>query len=216
VLNATRAEAAVRGQYAAGTLDGRRVPGYREEEDVAPDSPTPSFAAMRCLIDNWRWQGVPFLLRSGKRLARQVTEIVVQFHSPPHLMFPLEPDECIAPNVLVFGVQPNEGLSLCFEVKVPGSGMRIRSARMEFAYADAFGATQHDAYETLLLDCMAGESMLFLRNDSTEAAWRVVDPIIQGWEKERPASFPNYAAGSWGPADADRLIAESGAAWRNT
>jgi glucose-6-phosphate 1-dehydrogenase len=216
VLNATRAEAAVRGQYAAGTLDGRRVPGYREEEDVAPDSPTPSFAAMRCLIDNWRWQGVPFLLRSGKRLARQVTEIVVQFHSPPHLMFPLEPDECVAPNVLVFGVQPNEGLSLCFEVKVPGSGMRIRSARMEFAYADAFGATQHDAYETLLLDCMAGESMLFLRNDSTEAAWRVVDPIIQGWEKERPASFPNYAAGSWGPADADRLIAESGAAWRNT
>ncbi len=215
VLNAIRADGAFRGQYGPGTVAGELVPGYREEEAVAANSVTPTYAAIRCLVDNWRWQGVPFLLRSGKRLARPVTEIAVHFHTPPHLMFPLEHGEEISPNVLVFRVQPDEGLSLCFEIKRPGAGVQITSARMEFSYRDAFGDGQHDAYETLLLDCMAGDSMLFLRSDATEAAWRVVDPIIAQWESERPPDFPNYPAGSWGPAAASDLIAQAGAAWRN-
>src|SRR6185436_5406293 len=131
--------------------DGKPVPGYREEEDVANGSPTPTYAALRFQVDNWRWEGVPFLLRSGKRLPHRVSELAVQFRSPPHLMFPLPAGESLAPNVLVFRVQPDEGLSLCFEIKVPGSDVRITSARMEFCYRDAFGDGQHDAYETLLL-----------------------------------------------------------------
>jgi len=190
------------------------VPGYREEEGVAAGSVTPTYAAIRCQIDNWRWKGVPFFLRSGKRLARRSTEIAVQFHSPPHLIFPLEPGERLTPNVLVFRMQPDEGLSLSFEIKLPGAGVRICSARMDFAYDEAFGPTEHDAYETLLLDGMAGDSMLFLRSDATEAAWRVVDPVIADWEREPASDFPNYPAGSAGPAAADRLIAEAGAAWR--
>ena len=215
VLNAVRADLAVRGQYGPGTIEAARVAGYREEEDVASGSATPTYAAIRCLVDNWRWQGVPFFLRSGKRLARRATEIAVQFHTPPHLVFPLQPGGSVTPNVLVFRVQPDEGLSLCFEIKRPGSGVRLTSARMEFCYRDAFGSDQHDAYETLLLDCMAGDSMLFLRSDATEAAWRVVDPVIEQWEGEPPDDFPNYAAGSWGPPAADTLIGQAGAAWRN-
>jgi glucose-6-phosphate 1-dehydrogenase len=215
VLNAIRTDGDVRGQYGPGEIAGERVPGYREEEDVAADSNTPTYAAMRCFIDNWRWKGVPFFLRSGKRLARRDTEIAVQFHTPPHLIFPLAPGERIAPNVLVFQVQPDEGLSLRFEIKLPGAGVRLCSARMDFAYAESFGPVEHDAYETLLLDCMVGDSMLFLRSDATEAAWRVVDPIIAQWERTPAKDFPNYPAGSWGPAAADELIARAGAAWRN-
>jgi len=215
VLNAVRADGAVRGQYGPGLIDGEPVPGYRDEEDVADASVTPSYAAIRFLIDNWRWKGVPFFLRSGKRLAGRSTEIAVQFHTPPHIIFPLAPGERIAPNVLVFRMQPDEGLSLSFELKLPGAGVRICSARMDFAYQEAFGPVEHEAYETLLLDCMAGDSMLFLRSDATEAAWRVVDPVIAEWDANPPGDFPNYAAGSWGPAAADQLIAQAGAAWRN-
>jgi glucose-6-phosphate 1-dehydrogenase len=215
VLNAVRADGAVCGQYGPGQLEGEWVPGYRDEEDVSDDSVTPTFAAIRCQIDNWRWKGVPFFLRSGKRLPRRSTEIAVQFHTPPHVIFPLEPGERIAPNVLVFLMQPDEGLSLSFEIKLPGAGVRICSARMDFAYAEAFGPGERDAYETLLLDCMAGDSMLFLRSDATEAAWRVVDPVIAEWERNPPTDFPNYPAGSWGPAAADELIARAGATWRN-
>jgi len=214
VLDAVHADLAVRGQYGPGTVAGKTVAAYREEAGVAAESVTPTYAAMRCLVDNWRWQGVPFFLRSGKRLARRATEVAVQFHTPPHLVFPLEPGGRIAPNVLVFRVQPDEGLSLCFEIKRPGGGVRLTSARMEFGYREGFGETPHDAYETLLLDCMAGDPMLFLRSDATEAAWRVVDPIIEQWEGEPPDDFPNYAAGSWGPAAVDNLIARAGAAWR--
>ena len=221
VLNAIRpvpaadlAAWAVRGQYGPGTAGGARVPGYREEEGIRADSPTATYAALRLMIDNWRWEGVPFFLRSGKRLASRVTEIAIQFRKPPHLMFPLGRGETIAPNVLVVRVQPEEGLSLSFEIKVPGIGVRITSARMEFGYAEAFGEQQHDAYETLLLDCMAGDPTLFTRSDATEAAWRVVDPVIEGWERNPPADFPDYAAGSWGPEAADRLIGCAGAAWR--
>ena len=221
VLNAVRpvpaadlAAWAVRGQYGAGTILGAPVPGYREEPGVAPASTTPTYAALRLMIDNWRWEGVPFFLRSGKRLPRRVTEIAIQFRKPPHLMFPLGRGETIAPNVLVVRVQPEEGLSLSFEIKVPGIGLRMTPARMEFGYAEAFGEQQHDAYETLLLDCMMGDPMLFIRSDATEAAWRVVDPVIEAWEREPPADFPDYPAGSWGPAAAERLITCAGAEWR--
>ncbi len=221
VLNAVRpflAEdldgSAVRGQYGPGLIEGAPVAGYREEEGVAAGSTTATFAAIRCFIDNWRWKGVPFFLRSGKRLAHRATEIAIQFRRPPHLMFPLGPGERLAPNTLVLRIQPDEGLSLCFEIKVPGVGLRMTSARMEFAYHDAFGDEEHDAYETLLLDCMAGDATLFLRSDATEAAWRVVDPVIAAWEGSPPKDLPNYAAGSWGPAAADRLIASAGSAWR--
>ena len=222
VLNAIRpvppgelAEYAVRGQYGPGMIDGAPVPGYRREEGVAADSNTPTYAAIRFMIDNWRWQGVPFFLRSGKRLAKRVSEIAIQFRQPPHLMFPLPPGETLSPNVLVIRVQPDEGLSLCFEIKVPGVGIRMTSARMEFGYDDIFGATEHDAYETLLLDCMTGDATLFLRNDATEAAWRAVDPVIAAWDADPATGFPNYAAGSWGPAAAEALLAAAGAKWRN-
>jgi glucose-6-phosphate 1-dehydrogenase len=221
VLNAIRpvpadqlAAYAVRGQYGPGLIDGAAVPGYRREEGVAADSNTPTFAAIRFMIDNWRWQGVPFFLRSGKRLAKRVSEIAIQFRQPPHLMFPLPAGETLSPNVLVIRVQPDEGLSLCFEIKVPGVGVRMTSAQMEFGYDDIFGSTEHDAYETLLLDCMAGDATLFLRSDATEAAWRVVDPVIAAWDSDRATGFPNYPAGSWGPESAEALLTAAGGKWR--
>ena len=203
---------AVRGQYAAGEIEGKAVPAYADEEGVAAGSRTPTYAALRVMIDNWRWEGVPFFLRSGKRLARRDTEIAIQFRAPPHLMFPAG-GEAIAPNVLTIQVQPDEGLSLSFEIKVPGTGMRMTEVRMDFSYAEAFGRSDHDAYETLLLDCMAGDPTLFIRADATEAAWKVVDPIIEAWDAA-PDRPPAYPAGSWGPPEADALIASCGAVWR--
>ena len=203
---------AVPGQYGAGTIDDKPVPAYRAEPGVAPKSRTPTYAAVRIMIDNWRWEGVPFFLRSGKRLARRDTEIVIQFRAPPHLMFPAD-GRTITPNVLAIQVQPDEGLSLSFQIKAPGAGMRMTEVRMEFSYAEAFGPTEHDAYETLLLDCMTGDPTLFIRADATEAAWKVVDPIIQAWEAETSA-VPIYPAGGWGPPQSDALIASCGAEWR--
>jgi glucose-6-phosphate 1-dehydrogenase len=205
---------AVRGQYAAGSIEGSPVPGYRQEPGVAPGSRTPTYAAIRVMVDNWRWQGVPFYLRSGKRMARRDTEIAIQFREPPHLMFPLDDGRPLAPNVLTIQVQPDEGLSLSFQIKVPGAGLRMTEARMDFHYAEAFGRSDHDAYETLLLDCMAGDPTLFIRADANEAAWKVVDPIVESWERH-PSDPPAYPAGSWGPREADGLIEECGASWRN-
>lgn len=204
---------AVRGQYGAGVIDGKKVPGYHEEEGVALESKTPTYAAMRMMVDNWRWEGVPFFLRSGKRLARRDTEIAIHFRAPPHLMFPAAGGLASAPNVLVIQVQPDEALSLSFGIKVPGAGMRMTEVRMDFSYAEAFGRSDHDAYETLLLDCMAGDPTLFIRADATEAAWKVVDPVIAAWESD-PGEIPPYPAGSWGPREADALIASCGARWR--
>jgi len=207
-------ESAVRGQYGPGAIDGTAVPGYRQEDRVAPASPTPTYAAVRFLVDNWRWQGVPFYVRSGKRLARRVTEIAIQFRRPPHLMFPVEAGQSLAPNVLTIRIQPNEGVSLCFEIKTPGADVRMTSVQMDFGYAGAFGATDHSAYETLLLDSMVGDGTLFARSDQVEAAWALVDPIVAAWDAQPPRGFPNYASGSWGPASADELIARDGARWR--
>jgi glucose-6-phosphate 1-dehydrogenase len=202
----------VMAQYGSGMIDGKSVPGYRQEKGVAPSSTTPTFAALRLLIDNWRWQGVPFFLRSGKRLPRRVTEIAIQFREPPHLMFPLHRGQGIAPNVLAFRIQPDEGISLCFQVKVPDHHFRMTTATMTFSYAGGFGPSDHSAYETLLVDSMLGDATLFTRSDAVEAAWRVVDPIIRA--TEHASHLATYPAASWGPAESDTLIAGDGAVWR--
>jgi glucose-6-phosphate 1-dehydrogenase len=210
----------VRAQYTAGSMGGKPVPGYTQEKDVAPDSTIPTYAAVRLFVDNWRWNGVPFYLRSGKRLAKRVSEIAVQFRSPPHLMFG-GTSEQLRPNVLVMRVQPNEGVALNFEVKVPGaavaltSNIEIAPVDMEFNYSEAFGETSAPADETLLLDVMIGEATLFTRSDEVEAAWRVVDPLISYWEGHKPRRMPTYAAGSWGPREADELIEEHDVEWRD-
>ncbi len=199
------ASIAVRGQYGPGVIDGKAVPGYREEPRVAPGSTTPTYAAMRLYVDNWRWQGVPFVLRSGKRLARRDTEVVIHFRRPPHMVLPKDDGQPLPGNCLTFQLQPEEGLSLRFQVKVPGVEMRTTGASMDFSYAAGFGAEQHSAYETLLLDAMAGDATLFTRSDAVEASWRVVDPVIAAWEEAPPGDFPNYPAGTWGPDAAARL-----------
>ena len=212
---------AVRAQYATGPIKDTLVAAYRDEPDVARDSMTPTYAAARFHIDNWRWKGVPFYLRSGKRMAKRYSEIAVQFHAPPHLMFGGEgSNRELQPNTLVLRVQPNEGVSLNFEVKVPGAAVALTSqlevapVDMDFSYAEAFGETAAPAYETLLLDVMIGEMTLFTRSDEVEAAWKIIDPLINYWESHAPSPMPTYAAGSWGPAEADRLISLDGARWR--
>jgi glucose-6-phosphate 1-dehydrogenase len=212
-------ENAVRAQYTGGSVGGKSVAGYTQEPDVSSTSTVPTFAAVRLFFDNWRWNGVPFYLRSGKRLARRVSEIAVQFRSPPHLMFG-QNSQAMRPNTLVMRVQPNEGVALNFEVKVPGaavaltSNIEIAPVDMEFDYAEAFGEVAAPAYETLLLDVMIGEATLFTRSDEVEAAWRVIDPLLQYWESNKPRRMPTYAAGSWGPREADELIEENGVEWR--
>lgn len=205
----------VRGQYGPGEIDEEPVRGYREEDRVAPGSVTPTYAAMRLVVDNWRWQGVPFFLRSGKRMARRATEVAIRFRHPPHLMFPRADGRRPPANLLAFRIQPDEGLSLCFEVKVPDIGLQMATANMDFSYAEGFGVSPHSAYETLLVDCMLGDATLFTRSDAVEAAWRVVDPILEVWEESPPPDFPNYAAGSRGPNEADDLIARDDAVWRS-
>jgi glucose-6-phosphate 1-dehydrogenase len=212
---ATIDQNAVRGQYGPGQIDGASVRGYREEPGVDPESRVPTLAALRVLIDNWRWQGVPFLLRSGKRMPRRATEIAIEFRHPPHLMFPNDAARVIQPNRLTFSLQPDEGISLCMEIKLPGIGVRMTSAKMDFSYGEAFGeGHQHSAYETLLLDAMVGDQTLFARSDGVEAAWAVVDPVIAAWENSHAPDLPKYAAGTWGPEAADVLLARDGAKWR--
>ena len=209
-------DAVVLGQYAPGVVDGKQVAGYRDEPDVSKTSLTPTYAAVRFFIDNWRWTGVPFLVRSGKRLPSRVSEIAVQFRAPPVLMFRHETREQIAPNVLTMRIQPNEGASLSFQVKAPGAayelshGVEVAPVAMDFTYKEAFGDSNPPAYETLLLDVMLGDATLFTRSDEVEAAWRVIDPIIE----HHRDSVPSYRAGSWGPAEADRLVQPLGARWR--
>ncbi len=205
---------AVRGQYGPGKVDGKAVPGYREEPDVDPKSDTATWAGLRLLVDNWRWQGVPFFLRSGKRMARKASEIAIQFREPPDLMFPRETCKAIRPNGIVIRVSPQEEISLAFVIKIPGVDVKVTEAKMDFSYAETFGPAAHSAYETLLLDCMTGDATLFNRADAVEAAWEVVDPVIAAWEASKASGFPNYAAGSWGPAEGDKLIARDGARWR--
>jgi glucose-6-phosphate 1-dehydrogenase len=203
------ASAAVRGQYGAGTIDGNPVVAYRQEQDVAPDSNTDTFAAVRLYVDNWRWAGVPFYLRSGKRLARKISEIAVTFKCIPHRLYGEQTDE-IDPNVLVVKIQPDEGLSLRFEAKVPGPKSHIRTVSMDFNYGTGFGVQSPPAYERLIADAMRGDQTLFTRWDAVERAWEIVMPILQSWREQPNAAFPNYAAGSQGPDAARDLFAD----WR--
>ncbi len=203
---------AVRGQYGPGSIDGKPKPGYREEKGVAPDSRVETFAALKMFVDNWRWQGVPFYLRSGKRLARRLTEIAVHFKPVPHLLFePLKPTD-ILPNVLVIRVQPEEGISISFETKHPGPKLCMSLATMDFLYEPSFGRPP-EAYERLFLDAMAGDQTLFTREDWVELSWSILSPILEHW-KSAPAPAI-YKAGGWGPAASDALLAEEGHAWRN-
>jgi glucose-6-phosphate 1-dehydrogenase len=207
------AQNVVRGQYAAGTLDGAAVPGYLEERGVARDSRTETFVALKCFVDNWRWEGVPFYLRTGKRLPVKVTEISVHFKPVPRVLFSADPEHPLKCNVLTIRIQPNEGISLRFEVKVPGHATQIRPYQMDFGYASAFGEEPPDAYERLLLDAALGDTTLFIRGDEVEAAWSFATAILESCKELRAKPLPQYAAGSWGPKEADDLIRADGRQW---
>ncbi len=207
-------EHSVRGQYGAGSLAGEAVPAYRDEPSVAKDSITETFVALKLFVENWRWAGVPFYLRAGKRLPRRVTEISVHYRSAPHLLFPATGAEGMEPNLLALRIQPNEGISLKFGAKVPGPTMEIRSVNMDFRYGTAFGVAPPDAYERLLLDCMLGDSTLFTRRDGIEAAWSLITQLLEGWAAGPPPRFPNYEAGAWGPDEAHAFIERDGRRWR--
>ncbi len=204
----------VRGQYGPGTVGGQPVPGYRQEPGVAPDSTTETYVALQLFIDNWRWAGVPFLLRTGKRLPKRVSEIAIQFRSAPLMLFEGGPLSDIEPNVLAMQVQPDEGITLRFDSKVPGQTNQIRPVTMDFRYNASFGVESPEAYERLLLDAMLGDSTLFTRSDEVEASWSLITPIHQGWSMDAPPEFPNYEAGTWGPKEADRLLGKEWRAWR--
>ncbi len=204
---------AVRGQYGAGWIEGQNVPGYRSEERVAPDSTTETFAAVKFYLDNWRWQGVPFYLRTGKRLPSKISEVSIQFRPVPHQTFPASAVLDWRPNRLIIAIQPEEGILLRFEAKYPGPTMRLSPVIMQFYYREAFKATPPEAYETLLLDVMWGDATLFMRADQTEAAWKIITPILDVWDSIKPTDFPNYQAGSWGPEVAESLIAQDGHSW---
>ncbi len=205
---------AIRGQYSAGWMKGKQVPGYREEPGVNPNSTTPTYVAMKLLVDNWRWQGVPFYLRTGKRLPKKVSEIAIQFRDVPLLIFQSVAQQA-SPNVLAMRIQPNEGISLRFEAKMPGTELRTRTVDMDFRYGSAFGMATTDAYDRLLIDCMLGDQTLFTRSDEVEEAWRVVTPALSAWEAPSdPSLIPQYEAGTWEPTEAELLINRDGRRWR--
>lgn len=223
----------VRGQYGAGTVDGKPVPAYRDEEATSPGSSTETYVALRLMVDTWRWAGVPFLLRTGKRLARRVTEIAVEFKRPPLRLFSALPRnanlcdltcscgpgcECCfskaEPNVLVFRIQPDEGINLAFSAKQPGMQLQLQPVRMDFQYGTTFRQALPEAYERLLLDALRGDSTLFTRSDEVTAAWEVVTPILEAWGTQPQPAFPNYEAGTWGPMEAERLLTGCQRAWR--
>ncbi len=206
---------AARGQYVEGVVDGEQVVGYRKEERVSPDSTTETYAAVKLLIDNWRWQGVPFYVRTGKRLPKSVTEIAIQFRRPPFLLFRgvAVGGANVAPNRLIMRIQPDEGIALRFQAKRPGQEVALQPVNMDFSYGSQLNELPFSAYETLILDCLLGDQTLFNRDDQVEVAWRVVQPILDGWQAStRPV--PIYESGSWGPEAADRLVAHDGHHWR--
>ncbi len=206
---------AVRGQYGEGTVNGKHVQAYRDEPQVAPDSQTPTYVAMSLQIDSWRWAGVPFYLRTGKRMAKRVTQVVIRFRKPPLVLFRKTSVASVTPNELVINIQPDEGISLSFEAKIPGPVVRVGAVNMDFQYSDYFGTTPSTGYETLIYDCMMGDPTLFQRADMVEAGWAVVEPVLDVWKALPPRDFPNYAAGSWGPAQADELLHRDGREWRD-
>jgi glucose-6-phosphate 1-dehydrogenase len=206
------AHSSVRGQYTKGWVLGEHVAGYREEKNVAPGSLTETFAALRLFVDNWRWAGVPFYIRAGKRLPKRATEIRVQFKRPPHMTFGRQATQELDPNAITLRIQPEEGISLKFGAKVPSAGLRIRSVTMDFQYMTSFLVETPEAYERLLLDCMIGDPTLFTRADEVETAWKLIDPIEAAWRDDRPP-LGMYAAGSWGPPAAAKLLHDDGREW---
>src|SRR5712671_3322826 len=206
------AQSVVRGQYAPGKIGDNAVPGYRQEPNVNPASKTETFVAAKLLIDNWRWAGVPFYLRTGKRLAKRTTEIVIQFRRAPHIVFR---EKEIEPNRLILNIQPDEGISVSFGAKRPGTEMSIGNVTMNFSYREGFGESTRSAYATLVNDCVRGDATLFDRADSVEAAWSLVDPILDVWSVAKSAKVPEYAAGSWGPKESDNLLEREGRQWYN-
>jgi glucose-6-phosphate 1-dehydrogenase len=205
---------AVRGQYSRGGTADELMPGYREEDGVNPLSRTETYAALRLDVDNWRWAGVPFYVRTGKRLPKRVTEVVLQFQRPPHLPIRAEQVTELQPDALILRIQPDEGITLRFGAKIPGHHFRVRSATMEFSYEETFREESPEAYERLLLDALIGDPTLFIRSDEVEHSWRIVDPVIAHWE-DSPDRIPLYEAASWGPTEADQLLARDGRSWHN-
>jgi glucose-6-phosphate 1-dehydrogenase len=204
---------AVRGQYGAGWIEGKQVPAYRDEPDIAADSTVETYAAIKLLVDNWRWQDVPFYLRTGKRMSDSVSEVSIRFRDVPHNAFPAATGLNTQPVRLVIQIQPHEGIILKFMAKEPGSPLRLQPVDMRFSYAEAFGKASPGAYETLLRDLMLGDATLFMRSDQVAAAWQLLTPILDAWAANPAPDFPNYTAGSWGPEAAERLIARDGRTW---
>jgi glucose-6-phosphate 1-dehydrogenase len=206
----------VSGEYGPGEIGGQDLPGFRQEPGVDPQSQTDTYAAVTFFIDNWRWAGVPFYVRSGKRLPKRVTDIAIQFNAPPLSLFQQETrlgPRSPRPNLMVLRIQPEEGISLRFVSKSPGSGMRLRPVSMDFNYGSSFGERTPSAYETLLVDAMAGDPTLYTRQDMVEASWRAVEPILEVWHNTK-FEFPNYPAGTWGPKASDEMLARNGHTWR--
>src|SRR4051812_43640922 len=214
-MPAVKPEEAVRGQYAAGTVLGKSVKGYRQEPDVARDSNVETYVAMRLEIDNWRWAGVPFYIRTGKHLKQRNTEIAIRFKQAPYTAFQDTPVNTLRPNWLVLGISPDEGISLQFEVKRPGPVVDLAAVKMDFRYDDWFPNEPNVGYETLLYDVMVGDPTLFMRADMVEHAWRVVQPVLDAWAKDGATNLPIYTAGSSGPSEADELLAHDGRSWRS-
>jgi len=207
-------EDTARGQYGAGTVDGQKVIGYRQEDRVSTESQTETFAAMKLQIENWRWAGVPFYIRAAKRLERRVTEVTIVFKQPPlHIFKTSQGSDKIEPNVLTMRIQPDEGIKLQFGAKIPGPTTNVAQVSMDFSYADAFGKSSANGYERLLLDAMLGDGTLFAERQGVEATWALMTPILEAWKAQK-IDFPNYDAGSWGPKSADDLLARDGRAWR--
>jgi glucose-6-phosphate 1-dehydrogenase len=204
---------AVPGQYGPAKVGGHDLPGFRQEQGVKPNAPTDTYAAVTFFVETWRWAGVPFYVRTGKRLPKRVTEIAIQFNQAPLAMFEDEDGGETTPNLLILRIQPEEGISLKFLSKRPGAGMTLRPVSMDFSYGSSFGERSPSAYETLLLDAIIGDPTLYTRQDMVEASWMVVQPIQEVWRNTK-VEFPNYAAGSWGPAAADEMLARRGHAWR--
>jgi glucose-6-phosphate 1-dehydrogenase len=204
----------VRAQYDEGLAEGAAVPAYRQEEGVDPKSTTETYVALRLNVDNWRWSGVPFYVRTGKRLHRRVTEVALQFNRVPHLPFAAALSRGLGPNALILRIQPDEGITLRFGAKVPGQSFEVRSVSMEMDWSEEFGAEPAEAYERLLLDAMAGDPTLFIRSDEVCEAWRIVEPVLEAWQADDSFPLGRYPAGSWGPRDADLLLAGDGRRWR--
>jgi glucose-6-phosphate 1-dehydrogenase len=205
----------VRGQYGAGIIEGKKVPGYREEPSVGRDSGTETYAALKLKVENWRWADVPFYLRAGKRMARRETQIVIQFRRAPILLFRSAGAASLEPNRLILHIQPDERIEVQFQAKRPGAIVRVAAAEMNFCYGDLGDSVLSTGYETLLYDVMIGDATLFHRADMVDAAWRVATPLLDVWGALPPRDFPNYAAGSWGPAAADKLLQRDHRVWHN-